>query len=64
MTIVYQPTRPAARGVTSAQRRECGTANLPSSVDIERMLRADRARAAHFSAVASGLAASWRKVSR
>jgi len=64
MTIVYQRSRHAARSVTPAQRRECGTASLPSSIDIERMLRADRVRSTHYRTVASGLAASWREVLR
>jgi hypothetical protein len=64
MSIVHQGNTPAASPVATAQRNECGTANHPSSVDIERMLRADRARAAHFGSVASGLAAAWRETAR
>lgn len=60
MSIVSQGNTPKAVVFAAEQHRECGTANHPSSVDIERMLRADRTRFAHFSAVASGLAASWR----
>jgi hypothetical protein len=64
MSIVHQGNTPATGGVAAAQRRECDTASLPSSVDIERMLRADRTRGAYFGAVASGLAAAWRETVR
>lgn len=62
MDIVHQGNTPAAAGVAAAQTRGCDTASHPSSVDIERMLRADRTRSAHFSNVAADLAASWRGV--
>ena len=55
MSIVSQGNAPKAVVFAAEQRRECGTANHPSSVDIERMLRADRTRFAHVSAVASVL---------
>jgi hypothetical protein len=60
MSIVHQGNAPAAAVFAAPQRRECGTASIPSNTDVERMLRADRIRFAHFSAVASGLAANWR----
>jgi len=59
MSIVHQGNPPAAAVFAVSQRRECGTASIPSNTDIERMLRADRIRFNHFSTVASDLAASW-----
>lgn len=64
MSILHQGTAPSKAAFAAAQHRNCGAANLPSSVDIERMLRADRMRANHFSSVASNLAAAWREVSQ
>jgi hypothetical protein len=64
MSIVHQGNAPAAVVFAAPQHRECGTASLPSPADIERMQRADRTRSGYFSAVASGLAASWREVPR
>jgi hypothetical protein len=64
MSIVHQGNAPAAVAFAAPQHRECGTANNPSPTDIERMQRADRARSNYFSTVASGVAASWREVSR
>lgn len=62
MSIVHQGNAPAAVVFAAPQRRECGTANDSSPTDIERMLRADRTRAAHFRFVAASVAASWREV--
>lgn len=64
MSILHQGNTPVAGCVAAAQRRDCGTATLPFPIDIARMLRADRARAAYFGAVASDLAAAWRENAR
>jgi hypothetical protein len=64
MSIVHQGNALQTEPVAAAQHRECGTANAPSSLDIERMLRADRTRFNHFSSVASGLATSWRETAK
>jgi hypothetical protein len=64
MSIVHQGNAPAAVVFAAPQHRECGTATHPSPTDVERMQCADRTRSSYFGTVASGLAASWREVSR
>lgn len=64
MSIVYQGNPPEAAAIAHAQNLACDSASDPSSIDVERMLRADRTRSDYFDFVAAGLLANWREVSR
>jgi len=64
MRIVHQGIAPEAAAFAAAQRSASGSANLPSSVDIERLLRAESGAALRLGFGSSTSDATWREVSR